>query len=276
MSNKNFKWAKSRTRGTKLVDDITNIRWWLWSNKAAFWGPDSDRIWVVYLLIVSVEQNSTSNTLSRARKVVLFHFAITILNITKTLLKEVCKDIPVEPQLQERAGEILHPSTITGNEVKLDICARAFWQAGQMAFFDVRVFNPTAKWYVIQEIPKTYEVNEREKKKLYNERILQIEHGSFTPLVMSAAGGMGRECKKFYARLAEMMRYKKGTSYSVIAAWVRRKIKFSLIKSIGMCLRGSRYRCIYLYYKWTLHYRWFYFYKYILRYIDYKVMTVAL
>ena len=100
---------------------------------------------MVYLLIVSVEQNSTSNTLSRARKVVLFHFAITILNITKTLLKEVCKDIPVEPQLQERAGEILHPSTITGNEVRLDICARAFWQAGQMAFFDVRVFNPTAK-----------------------------------------------------------------------------------------------------------------------------------
>ena len=33
-----------------------------------------------------------------------------------------------------------------------------------MAFFDVRVFNPTAKQYVNQEISKTYEVNEREKK----------------------------------------------------------------------------------------------------------------
>ena len=37
-----------------------------------------------------------------------------------------------------------------------------------MAFFDVRVFNPIAKRYVNQEIWKTYEVNEREKKKLYN------------------------------------------------------------------------------------------------------------
>ena len=72
-----------------------------------------------------------------------------------------------------------------------------------MAFFDVRVFNPTVKRYVNQEISKTYEVNEREKKKLYNERILQIEHRSFTPLIMSARGGMGRECKKFYARLTE-------------------------------------------------------------------------
>ena len=109
-----------------------------------------------------------------------------------------------------------------------------------MAFFDVRVFNPTAKRYANQEISETYEVNEREKNKLYNERILQIELGSFTPLVMSATVGMGRECKKFYARLAEMISYKRGTSYSVMAAWVRRKITFSLIKSIGIILRESR------------------------------------
>ena len=109
-----------------------------------------------------------------------------------------------------------------------------------MAFFVVRVFNPTAKRYVNQEISKIHEVNEREKKKLYNERILQIEHGSLTPLVMSTTGGMGRECKKFYARLAEMISYKRGTSYSVIASWVRSKITFSLIKSTGVCLRRSR------------------------------------
>ena len=70
--------------------------------------------------------------------------------------------------------------------------------------------------------------------------MLQIEYRSFTTLLMSATGGgMGRECKKFYARFAEMTRYERGTSYSIIAACVRRKITFSLIKSIGMCLRGS-------------------------------------
>ena len=56
-------------------------------------------------------------------------------NIKATLLKEVCKNIRVEPQLQELTGEILHPSTINGNEARLDICTRAFWQAGQMTFF---------------------------------------------------------------------------------------------------------------------------------------------
>ena len=29
-------------------------------------------------------------------------------------------------------------------------------------------------------------------------------------------------------------------SYSIVATWIRRKIIFALIKSIGMCLRGSR------------------------------------
>ena len=51
-----------------------------------------------------------------------------------------------------------------------------------MAFFDVRVFNPN--------ISKTYKLNEKEKKRLYSERITEIKHGSFTPLVMSATGGM--------------------------------------------------------------------------------------
>ncbi len=33
--------------------------------------------------------------------------------------------------------------------------------------------------------------NELEKKRSYEERIREIEHGSFTPLVFSAPGGMG-------------------------------------------------------------------------------------
>ena len=38
---------------------------------------------------------------------------------------------------------------------------------------------------------------------------MQIEHGSFTPLVMSVTGGMSRECRKFYVRLSEMISEKR-------------------------------------------------------------------
>ena len=45
---------------------------------------------------------------------------------------------------------------------------------------------------------------------------------------------------KIWARLSEMMCEKCDASYSIIARSVRRKITSSLIKSIGLCTRGSR------------------------------------
>ena len=76
---------------------------------------------------------------------------------------------------------------------RVDIAARGFWISGQWEFFDIRVLNPTARWYGSQELTKTYEKNEREMKRQYNERILEIEHGSFPPFVMAALGGIGRQ-----------------------------------------------------------------------------------
>ena len=113
--------------------------------------------------------------------------------------------------------------------MRLDVCARGFWQAGQMAFFDVRVFNPKAKRYAKQELSKTYQFNEKEKKRLYNEQIMQVKHGTFTPLVMSATGGMGRESSEFYSLLSELVSEKRESSYSIFATWIRRKIIFALI-----------------------------------------------
>ena len=75
----------------------------------------------------------------------------------------------------------------------------------QAAFFDVGVFNPNAARYAKLELSKSYEINEKEKTKYYNERITQIEHGSFTPLVTSARSGMNRECRKFYVCLSEVI-----------------------------------------------------------------------
>jgi len=123
---------------------------------------------------------------------------------------------------------------------RLDIGARGFWTSGQKAFFDVRVFNPLAKRYRNTELKKCYAINEKEKKKSYNERILNIEQGSFTPLVMTANGGFGRECSKFYSRLAELIATKRKKHVSIVSAWVKRKVMFSLINSVILCIRGSR------------------------------------
>ena len=139
-------------------------------------------------------------------------------NTTATLLSEVCKDVTVEPVLAKLTGEKLSTSSNTSDGARLDISARGFWISGQKAFFDVRVFNPKAGRYEKQSLAKCYEINEREKKRSYNERIQQCDQGSFTPLVFSANGGYGRECKTFYKRLADMLAEKRKQPVEVISS----------------------------------------------------------
>ena len=52
-------------------------------------------------------------------------------NITTRLLKEVSKDIRVESKLLQLTGETCQSSTLTKNEVRLDICARGLRQIDQ-------------------------------------------------------------------------------------------------------------------------------------------------
>ena len=58
-----------------------------------------------------------------------------IRNITASLLKEVCKDIRIEPSLQPLTGEGFNEKTANiSDEVRCDVSVRGFWCAGQVAF----------------------------------------------------------------------------------------------------------------------------------------------
>ena len=83
-------------------------------------------------------------------------------------------------------------------------------------------------------------MNVKVKKRSYNERVLEIEQGSFTPLVFSAMGGMGREAKTLYKRVCENISEKRNKDLAKVTSWVRRKLSFALINSLCMCIRGSR------------------------------------
>ena len=69
---------------------------------------------------------------------------------------------------------------------------------------------------------------------------MKIEHGCFTPLVFSIYGGMGREGRTFYDRLADILAEKRKVKKSITTNWIRTKISFALLKTCLLCLRGSR------------------------------------
>ena len=67
-----------------------------------------------------------------------------------------------------------------------------------------------------------------------------MEKASFTPLVFSTTGGMGREAVTFYKHLAVKMSSKTGQSYSDSIGFIRRRLRFDLLKTCIISLRGFR------------------------------------
>ena len=71
---------------------------------------------------------------------------------------------------------------------------------------------------------------------------MEIEQGTFTPLVVTTTVGMADECVVYHSRLAELIANKKGESYSSAISWIRTKLSFAIVRSTILCLRGSRSR----------------------------------
>ena len=110
----------------------------------------------------------------------------------------------------------------------MDVHARGFWDRQGSAFFDVRVFHPNTESYKDLTIQQLYRKHEDEKKRLYANRVLEVEQGTFTPLVFTTTGGMAVGCKRFHSRLAELIAIKKGEEYSTTMSWIRSTFIFFL------------------------------------------------
>lgn len=165
-----------------------------------------------------------------------------VRDITASWLSEVCHGVTIEPHLQPLTGEILsHNSAITDAGARLDVAMYGFWGGRfEKAFLDVRVFNPCAQSNRRSPLTSVYRRHEQEKKRQYEQRVREVEHATFTPLVMSATGGMGRAATTFYRRLASMISEKRNTEYSQTVNWIRCKLSFALLRASIMSIRGAR------------------------------------
>ncbi|CAH3115390.1 unnamed protein product, partial [Porites lobata] len=74
----------------------------------------------------------------------------------------------------------------------------------------------------------------------YQQQVLDVEMGSFTPLVFRTNGRMGNECQRFLKRLAGKIAQKDTEPYHVVITWLRTQISFELLRSVHACVRGSR------------------------------------
>lgn len=165
-----------------------------------------------------------------------------IRDLTANLLTEVCHEVSVEPDLQPITGESLRgASSNTQDGARLDVAMNGFWGGRhERSFCDVRVFNPHAPSNRSSTLASCYRKHERLKKNCYEQRIREVEHATFTPLVFSASGGLGNESNVFYKRLASLLATKWDDPYSSTLSWLRCRLSFSLLRSSIRCIRGAR------------------------------------
>ena len=163
-----------------------------------------------------------------------------IRDLFADLLNQVSTEVQTEPPLQPLSGERLNNGANTDDEARLDIAARGFWQECEMAYFDVKVFNPYARSHLNVSLDQAFRNGELSKKRHYNERVITVEHGTFTPMVFSSCGGTGFETGVFVSKLIAKLAEKKDMAQSMVANYVRTKVSFELVRSQVRCLRGSR------------------------------------
>ena len=80
----------------------------------------------------------------------------------------------------------------------------------------------------------------KRKKRAYNDRIIQVENGTFTPLIFGTNGATGYECETFLKELALKLLIKISDKYSITMNWIWTRLAFSILRSALLCLRGTR------------------------------------
>ena len=110
-----------------------------------------------------------------------------IRDLEAELLDMVCYDVAIEPTLQP--GEELNRGANTAPDARLDVHCRGFWERQRAGFFDIRVCHPNANSYKELSPKQIYKLHEDEKNRKYASRIIEVENGTFTPLVFTTVGG---------------------------------------------------------------------------------------
>ena len=183
-------------------------------------------------LLVPAVQNSPLNMLCLALRVASPPFDITKLGTSLLIYSRrsaaMCALSQTFSQLEERSSPA-HPRTPWMMYIRIDIAKNGFWGGRfEHTFFDVRIFNPHAPF---NRTLCCYRKHELEKKRQYEQRVREIEHASFTPLVLSETGGMASEATVFYKRLASCLATKLDQPYSQTMSWLQCRVAFSLLQS---------------------------------------------
>ena len=93
--------------------------------------------------------------------------------------------------------------------------------------------------YVNTPITTLLENQRNDKKKQYNSAV-EKRRGTFTPFIASCDAILDVEAEHYLKRLSSYLSEKWEKSYSEVIGWVRARVQVCILRSVSLCLRGSR------------------------------------
>ena len=161
-----------------------------------------------------------------------------IRDLNAEFQREVCRDVATEPSLIPLDNEEIIGTEADG--AAPDISSRGIWSTFEKTFFDVCVTHPNSPSYSSWPLERLYRYHEDRKMKKYNSRVINVEKGSFTPLIYSTSGGWGPQAAAYHKRLAQLLAKKRNEEYADVMCYMRTKIRFSILRSTLVAVRGER------------------------------------
>ena len=81
----------------------------------------------------------------------------------------------------------------------------------------------------------------KKKRRFYTIREYgKVEKATFTPPLFLTNGVMGKECSRLNKRLSQLISIKREERYSDVMRFIRTKLRFTLLKSTLIAIRGFR------------------------------------
>ena len=117
-----------------------------------------------------------------------------VRDLIAKLMSEVCYNVQVEPHLQPLSGKSLHyKSAVHEADARVDIRAAGFWncRATIVPFLMLECLMLSLRATSLLVSSNFSKIRGR-KRRAYEECIREVERGSFTPLVFSSSGAMGK------------------------------------------------------------------------------------
>ena len=101
-----------------------------------------------------------------------------IRDLEASILRDVCKDVKIEPELLPVGNSSVGNST-KGEKSRLDVSAVGVWSPMERTFMDVKVVHPNAPSHKDKDLPQIFKESETAKKHKYNQRIMQVQKATF-------------------------------------------------------------------------------------------------